>query len=136
MELLSLSNSLVPKDIYKAFDLNNICALVDKFYSTDFSEHEKINLRYQLQHFHLDVVGHPDLNNLSTMSELCQALKKTGKTNTCYLIDRLIHVILTLPVSTATTERSFSAMKIIKTLCNKTEDGFLTDNTMLYIEKE
>ncbi|XP_058775476.1 uncharacterized protein LOC131649734 [Vicia villosa] len=137
MELLSLSNSLVPKDIYKAFDMNNICALVNKFYPMDFSEHEKISLRYQLQHFHLDVVGHPDLNCLSTMSELCEALKKTGKADTYYLIDRLIRLILTLPVSTATTERSFSAMKIIKTrLRNKMEDEFLADNMMLYIEKE
>lgn len=137
MELLSLSNNLVPKDIFKAFDMNSICALVDKFYPTDFSEHEKISLRYQLQHFHLDVVGHPDLNNLSTMSELCEGLKKTGKADTYYLIDRLIRLILTLPVSTATTERSFTTMKIIKTrLRNKMDDEFLADNMMLYIEKE
>ncbi|XP_020229486.1 uncharacterized protein LOC109810428 [Cajanus cajan] len=37
----------------------------------------------------------------------------------------------------ATTERAFSAMKIIKTsLRNKMEDGFLTDYMIVYIEKE
>lgn len=71
------------------------------------------------------------------MSELCEALNTTRKADTHYLVDRLIRLILTLPVSTATTERSFSAMKLIKTrLCNKMEDEFLADSMMLYIEKE
>lgn len=59
--------------------MNNICALVDKLYPIDFSDHEKITLRYQLQHFHLDVVGHPDLNNPSIMSEFCEAIKRQGR---------------------------------------------------------
>ena len=42
-----------------------------------------------------------------------------------------------MPVSTATTERAFSAMKLVKTrLRNKMEDGFLRDCLVLYIEKE
>jgi hypothetical protein len=46
-------------------------------------------------------------------------------------------LLLTHPVSTATTERAFSTMNIIKTrLRNKIEDEFLTDSLMLYIEKE
>lgn len=48
------------------------------------------------------------------MSELYEALTKIEKTNTYYLIDRVIRHILTLPDSIATTERSFLAMKIIK----------------------
>ena len=44
---------------------------------------------------------------------------------------------MTLPISTATTERAFSAMKIIKTrLRNKMEDDFLKDFMIVYIEKE
>jgi hypothetical protein len=46
-------------------------------------------------------------------------------------------LLLTLPVSTTTTKRAFSAMNIIKTrLRNKIEDEFLIDSLMLYIEKE
>ena len=49
----------------------------------------------------------------------------------------LIRLVLTLPVSTATTERAFSAMKLLKTrLCNRMEDEFLADNMIVYIEKE
>ena len=45
--------------------------------------------------------------------------------------------MLTLPVSTATTERSFSAMRIVKTrLRNKMEDDFLTNSLIMYIERE
>ena len=50
---------------------------------------------------------------------------------------RLIRLVLTLPVSTATTERAFSAMKLVKTrLRNKMEDGFLRDCLLIYIKKE
>ena len=53
------------------------------------------------------------------------------------MIDRLIHLVLTLPVSTATTERVFSAMKLLKTrLRNRMEDEFLADNMIVYIKKE
>ena len=49
----------------------------------------------------------------------------------------MIELVLTLPVSTATTERSFSAMKIVKTrLRSKMEDDFLSDSLIVYIEKE
>ena len=52
-------------------------------------------------------------------------------------IDRLIRLVLTLPVSIATTERAFSAMKLLKTrLRNKMEDDFLRDYMIFYIERE
>ena len=45
--------------------------------------------------------------------------------------------MVTLSVSTATTERAFSAMKLLKTrLCNRMEEELLTDNMIVYIEKE
>ena len=45
--------------------------------------------------------------------------------------------MLTLPVSTATIERAFSAMKLLKTrLRNRMEDELLVDNMIVYIEKE
>ena len=62
---------------------------------------------------------------------------ETGKSDTYYLIDKLIHLILTLSMSTTTTERAFLAMKIVKTrLRNKMEDEFLGDNLLVYIERE
>ena len=53
------------------------------------------------------------------------------------LVDKLIRLILTLPVLTATTERAFSAMKIVKTrLRNWMEDDFFANYSIVYIEKE
>ena len=50
---------------------------------------------------------------------------------------RLIRLVLTLPVSTATTGHTFSAMKLNKTrLRNKMEDEFLRNCLMLYIERD
>ena len=90
-----------------------------------------------MQHYELDVIKHPDFQNMSTISELCRGLQILGKSNIYFLIDRLIRLVLTLPVSTATTERAFSAMKLLKTrLCNRMDDELLANNMIVYIEKE
>ena len=79
-------------------------------------------MRRQLQHYELDVVRHSDFQNLASLSKLCQQLAESRKSHIYFLIDRLICLILTFPVSTATTERAFSAMKFVKTsLQNKME---------------
>ncbi|CAL5384725.1 unnamed protein product [Camellia sinensis] len=125
------------KSAYNSLKIDDICTLVEKFYPQDFTEQERIHLKFQLQHFELDVPHHPDLQNLSTIFELCWGLVETGKSKTYHLVHRLILLILTLPVSTATTERAFSVMNIVKTsLRNKMEDEFLTDCLVVYIEKE
>ncbi|XP_061357569.1 uncharacterized protein LOC133301876 [Gastrolobium bilobum] len=137
MKLLSLSSSLDPKNGYKAFNVDDICSLSEKYYPLDFSEQERIILNCQLKHFHKDIPKHPKLQNLSSISELCQGLAQTGKSNSYHLVDRLIRLILTLPVSTASDECAFLAMKIVKTrLRNKMEDDFLANNLIVYIERE
>jgi hypothetical protein len=106
---------LNPKNAYKLFKIDDICILAEKYYPLDFSEQQKINLRYQLRYFEFDVLTEPTLQNLPSIVELCQGLAKTEKSKTYYLIDRLIRLILTLLMSTATSERALSAMKIVKT---------------------
>ena len=68
IELLTLNSSLVPKDSYKAFNIQNICSLVEKYCPMDFTEQEIINLRFQLQHFILDAPHDLNLKDLSTIS--------------------------------------------------------------------
>ena len=90
-----------------------------------------------MQHYELDVIKHPDFQNMSTISELCRGLQISGKSNIYFLIDRLIHLVLILPVSTTTTERAFSALKLLKIrLRNRMEDELLADNMIVYIKKE
>ncbi|KAL8146014.1 hypothetical protein AgCh_003953 [Apium graveolens] len=60
-----------------------------------------------------------------------------GKTDMYPLVDRLLRLVLTLPASIVTSERVFSAMKIVKTsLRNRMEDEFFGDYLIVYIEKE
>jgi hypothetical protein len=106
-------------------------------YPLDFSEQKKINLRFQLKYFELDVHNDSKLQNLSSIAKLCQGLVETEKSNTYHLIDRLICHVLTLLVFTMTTKRTFSTMKVVKTkLRNKMENEFLTNSLVVYIESE
>ena len=67
----------------------------------------------------------------------CRRLVETEKSQVYPLIDQLIHLVLTFPVSTTTGERAFLAMKIVKTrLCNKMDDEFPLNNLVFFIEKE
>jgi hypothetical protein len=137
VKLLILSSALDRKDGYKSFKIDDICSLANVYYPLDFSEQKKINLGLQLNYFELDVQNDLKLQNLSSVAELCQGLAETGKSKTYYLIDRLIRLVLTLPMSTATIERAFSAMKIVKTrLRNKIDDEFLANSLVVYIERE
>ncbi|XP_031116585.1 SCAN domain-containing protein 3-like [Ipomoea triloba] len=136
MELIILSSSLDPKEMRISFRIDDICKLVEKFYPQDFADYEILQLRVQLEHFE-HVQQLPDFRTLESISDLCRWLVKTRKLDIYPLVFRIVTLILTLPVSTATTERSFSAMKIVKTtLCNKMGDQFLNDCLLVYIENE
>ncbi|KAL7087011.1 hypothetical protein ACP275_13G038800 [Erythranthe tilingii] len=137
LELLTLSSALDLSDSYKSFKVDDICTLVDKYYPADFTEQERMLLKFQLNHYHLDMTKHEDLCHLSTLTALCEGLTSTKKASVYFLVDRLIRLILLLPVSTATTERAFSVMKLTKTrLRNKMNDEFLGDCMLLHIERE
>ena len=61
----------------------------------------------------------------------------TRKSEYYPFIYRVVKLVLTLPISTTTTERAFSAMNVIKTnLRNKMEDEFLSNAMMLFIERD
>ena len=61
----------------------------------------------------------------------------TRKHETNPLVYLLVKLVLTLPVVTATVERSFSAMKYIKNeLRNRMGDRWMNDCLMVYIEKD
>ncbi|TYH50390.1 hypothetical protein ES332_D10G203400v1 [Gossypium tomentosum] len=102
VELLTFTTALDHNELFKLFDINKICILVNKFYPEDFSQQEKECLPYELKHYELDVCKHPNLRKISTLSELCKSLVENGKSVMYPLVDRLICLILTLPVSTAT----------------------------------
>ncbi|KAK9713820.1 hypothetical protein RND81_06G053300 [Saponaria officinalis] len=116
IKLLSLCSSLDPKENFQNYKADELCKL-------------KINIKYQLELFLLEVKDDPELLNLKSISDLCQWLAKTETSDIYYLVDQLIRLVLTLPVSTATAERAFSAMKLIKsTLQKEIAKGFDMDS--------
>ena len=77
------------------------------------------------------------LVGLVRIQQLAMKLVETEKYTIYPLVYRLIELALVLPVTTASVERSFSSMNIIKTdLRNKIGDEFLTDSLVCYIEKD
>ncbi|XP_023766688.1 uncharacterized protein LOC111915248 [Lactuca sativa] len=137
MELLSLSSTLVSKEHPKVIKVDQICRLVEKYYPEDFTEQERIQLRYQLEIFNIDITKNPKLSGVSTIADFCKSLVESQKRETYYLFDRVVRLILTLPASTATTEMRFSAMKIFNNRFRNTmSDDFLANNLMVYIERK
>ena len=104
MKLLNLSSALDPKEARESFRSIDILLLVSKFYPKDFTNQEMILLKAEVDHYEHNVVRHPNFKKLSSISELCQWLVKTRKSLFYPYIYRLITLVLTLPVSTATTE--------------------------------
>jgi hypothetical protein len=74
---------------------------------------------------------------MSSIVDLCQGLLETEKSTIYPLVDRLIRHVLTLLVSTTTTERVFLAIKIVKTrLRNRMKNDFLVNYLIVYIENK
>jgi hypothetical protein len=65
------------------------------------------------------VPNHPKLKNMSSIADLCQGLVESEKSTIYLLADRLIQLILILPVSTTTTEQILYIVILILILPNK-----------------
>jgi len=70
----------------------------------------------------------------TTSQQPCAKLVETNKCNTFAMIYKLLKLVLLLPVATASDERVFSAMKVVKSrLCNKIGDQWLNNHLVTYI---
>ncbi|XP_021830276.1 zinc finger MYM-type protein 1-like [Prunus avium] len=137
VELLSLRSALDPRDAFKRFNIDDICTLAEKLYPLDFTTTELYALNQQLGFYKIDMDHIQAFKNIDSIPILLERLIETKLAETYYLIDRLIRLVLTLPVSTATTERAFSCMRLIKNrLRNKIGDEFLADCMLLQSERE
>ena len=74
---------------------------------------------------------------MSIISELCRGLVEINKSQYYNLIDKLIHLILTLSIFFATIKLAFSTIKHVKIVFhNKIKNEFLVYFMMIYIEWE
>ncbi|XP_050280318.1 uncharacterized protein LOC126721308 [Quercus robur] len=115
MELLRLSSALEPGEALKSFRISDLCLLVKNFYPQDFTNYEKQVLEKELYHFEHNVVQDPEFKKFKSLSELSQWLVRIGNSEHYKLIYRMVRLVLTLLVSTVTTERAFSTVKLVKT---------------------
>lgn len=134
-DLLLCIASLDPRNSFSSFNQEKLLQLA-QFYPEDFSEMDQVLLTNQLDNFIYDVRNDNSFSELQNIGELAIKMVRTHR-NTAYpLVYRLIEIVLVLPVATATVERVFSAMKILKTyLRNRMGDEWLNDSMVVYIEK-
>ncbi|KAL6523426.1 hypothetical protein OROGR_017029 [Orobanche gracilis] len=135
-DLLVCMDCLSSNDTFSAFDKAKLLHFA-KFYPSDFSSVEIMTLDNQLQNYFMDVHSSEDFINLKGIGSLARELVKTKRDIVYPLVYKLIKLALVLPVATATVERAFSAMKIVKNrLRNRMGDHWMNDCLVTYIEKE
>jgi hypothetical protein len=79
----------------------------------------------------------PELSAVSSLVDMIKELFKLGTCSMYPMVDRLLRLVVTLPVSTATVERVFSGVKLCKTRThNKMGNDYLRSYVTIYIEKE
>ncbi|PKU61529.1 hypothetical protein MA16_Dca023839 [Dendrobium catenatum] len=135
-ELLLCMSCLNPSNSFSAYNKEKLIRLAE-LYSDDFSIVELVALEHQLSTYILDMRTSEEFSSLESIADLAKQFVKVKKDIVYPLVHRLLVLALTLPVATATVERAFSAMKIVKhRLRSKMGDDWLNDCLVLFIEKE
>ena len=108
-----------------------------QFYPSEFSSVELMALDCQLENYIVDVRSDSRFLELKGIGDLSEKLVDTMKHIVYPLVYLLLKLALILPIVTASVERSFSAMNIIKNkLRNRIGDDWLNDCMVTYIEKD
>lgn len=136
IQLLHLASSLDPKGKFQKFCVVKLVAL-SKMYPEDFDALEIMCLEAQLMHFVRDARSTEEFQQCKSLLDVSQVIVRLNKHPDYPLVYRLISLVLLLPVSTATAERAFSGLKIVKSrLRNRLADEFLSDLLVLYLNKD
>ncbi|XP_019161885.1 PREDICTED: zinc finger MYM-type protein 1-like [Ipomoea nil] len=135
-ELLLCVACFDPKNSFARFDKDKLVRLA-QFYPNDFSDIELQLLDNQLQTYFVDVTSDPAFSKLDGIDDLAKKMVETGRHLDYTMVYLLLKLALILPVATASVERKFSAMKLIKTsLRNRMGDDLLNDCLVPYVEKD
>ena len=135
-ELILCIACLDPKNSFSAFDHAKLRRLAE-LYLEDFTVDDHLILKNQLNTYIRYVRRNVVFSGLQDIGGLAMKMVETKKNILFPLVYRLIELALVLPVATATVERVFSAMNIIKSdLRNRMEDDWMNDCMIVYIEQE
>ncbi|CAL8116952.1 unnamed protein product [Prunus armeniaca] len=135
-ELLICLACLSPKDSFVAFDKSKLLRLA-QFYPQDFSDEDRLALEDQLEIYIHYVRSMGDFSQLQGIGDLAKKKVETRMHQVFNYVYLLITLSLVLPVATASVERAFSVMNIVKgPLKNKMGDQWLSDSLHVYIERD
>ncbi|XP_068316344.1 uncharacterized protein [Pyrus communis] len=135
-ELLICLACLSPNDSFVAFDKEKLVRLAH-IYPKDFTDRDRSALQDQLDIYIHFVRSDDDFSQLLGINELAKKMVEKGLHRTFAYVYLLVQLALVLPVATASVERAFSAMNIIKgPLHNKMGDQWLSDSLVVCIEKD
>ncbi|KAI3687333.1 hypothetical protein L1987_81028 [Smallanthus sonchifolius] len=134
--LIENMSGLNPCDWCSKFDTSKIVTF-SEMYPNDFTTNERVCLLGELKVLHHSVKKDDRFANLDGIFDLARLMVETGKNKSYPLVYRILKLALVLPVATATVERCFSKMKLIKTdLRNRMGDEFLNNALVCSIERE
>jgi hypothetical protein len=136
MELLSCMTAFDPSNSFAAFDAHKVRRLAE-FYPNDIRGTDLLKLELQLDNY-IDVMRQDDnCKGINNLVDLSIKLVETKRDKVYDMVYLLLKLVLMLPVATASVERAFSAMTIIKPkLRNKMCDSLLDDCLVTYIERD
>ncbi|KAJ1276189.1 hypothetical protein BS78_05G195100 [Paspalum vaginatum] len=135
-ELLSCMSALSPENSFHNFNAEKLLHLA-KFYPTDFNYKAVETLERELRLYIDNVLHDSDFGNLQTISALARQMVESKRHLSYPLVYRLVKLALTLSVATATVERCFLAMKIVKNvLRNKIGDEYMSHSLICFVEKD
>ncbi|XP_022892005.1 zinc finger MYM-type protein 1-like [Olea europaea var. sylvestris] len=120
---------------------------VDLFYSVinmqlqelndHFSEVQLMTLDDQLRNYIIDMRSNKEFRELKGLSELALKLVETKRNKVYPLVYMLVTLGLTLPVATASVERVFFTMNIVKNqLRNQIGYQWMNDSLVVYLKKD
>ena len=135
-ELLLCVACLNPVNSFDAFNKERLMRLA-QFYPKEFSAAQRMVLENQIETFIIDMRSDKMFQELHGLGQLAKKMVETKRNLVYPLVYLLVTLTLILPVATATVERAFSAMNIIKNrLRNRMGDQWMNDNLVTYIEKD
>lgn len=135
-ELLLCLACLSPNDSFAAYNKQSLMRLAE-LYPNDFSTSELLLLECQLETYIDDMRSNNKFAELQGIADLAKKLVETKKHKTYSFVYLLITLALVLPVATASVERAFSAMSIIKNrMRNRMGDQWMNDSLIVYLEKD
>lgn len=135
-ELLVCMAAFNPRNSFSNFDVDKLVRLAE-IYAEDFDIGDLTILPNQLRQFVNRARRTPEFLGCTELGKIAEIMVKASMHTSYKLVYRLIELTLTLPVATASVERIFSAMAIIKTdLRSKMGDEWLNDLMICYNEKK